>query len=324
MKKNILKIITFFLILLILLLIVSYIFIPKNNTKEAGMEEQESLGILAEKKDSVDVVVYGDSEPMASIIPMKLWDDYGFTAYSCTHAGQTLPDTCKMVWDSLQNQNPKIVILEANNSYIETKITVPMARIINGVMPITKYHNRWKNLKLNDFFGPIEYTNKEVNKGYYYVGDVKPADASNYMVYSEQKENISKMNKIYIKLIKKYVEAKGAKFIMVSVPNTKNWSYARHNAMEEFTKQENIEFLDMNYLKDELQIDWQTETGDEGEHVNYKGALKVTDYLGKWLENKGILENHKNNTEYSEWNDNLKVFKQNIEELNKKNSLSIE
>ena len=288
------------------------------------MEEPEPLGILAENENSIDVVVYGDSEPMASIIPMQLWEKHGFTMYSCTQAGQTLPDTCEMVYSTLKKQKPKIVILETNNSYIQTKITVPMARIINKVLPITEYHNRWKSLQANDFFGPIEYTNKEINKGYYYVGVVDSADASNYMTYSEEKEDIPKMNKIYIKLLKWYVESKGAKFIMVSVPNTKNWSYARHNAMEEFTKQENIDFLDMNYLKDELKIDWKNETGDQGEHVNYKGAIKVTDYLGKWLDSKKILENQKNNSKYNEWNENLKIFKQNIEELNKINSLSIE
>ena len=312
MKNNILRIITFFIILLILLLIVSYIFTPKNNTKEAGIEEPAPMGILAEKENSIDVVIYGDSEPMASIIPMQMWEEHGFTAYSCTQAGQTLPDTCEMAYNTLKKQKPKIVILEANNSYIETKITVPMARVINTILPITKYHNRWKSLQANDLFGPIEYKNKEINKGYYYVGAVAPADASNYMTYSEEKEDISKMNKMYIKLLKWYAESKGAKFVMVSVPNTKNWTYARHNAMEEFTKQENIDFLDMNYLKNELKIDWQTETGDNGEHVNYQGAIQVTESLGKWLEDKGILENHKNDPEYKEWNDNIEKFNQNI------------
>ena len=93
-----------------------------------------------------------------------------------------------------------------------------------------------------------------------------------------------------------------AKLIMVSVPNTKNWSYARHNAMKSFTEQEEIEFLDMNKLKDELKIDWNKETGDAGEHVNYQGALKVTKYLGKWLNDKKILENHKNDSDYDNWN----------------------
>lgn len=302
MKNNIIKAVTFLLILSIILWIISYIFIPKNNSAEFGMDDPEAMGILGEKENTVDVLVLGDSEPIASIIPMEIWKEYGITSYVCSTAGQTLPDTCKMAYDVLKKQKPKIVMLETNNSYIETKITVPMARIINIIFPITKNHNRWKSLKSKDFFGPIEYTELNENKGYYYVGKVDPADASNYMKKSEEIEEIPALNKLYVKFLKAFVESKGAKLIMVSVPNTKNWSYARHNAMKAFTEQEEIEFLDMNELKDEIKINWNKETGDAGEHVNYQGALKVTKYLGKWLNDKKILENHKNDANYDNWN----------------------
>lgn len=311
MKKIILKCIAFFVILLLILLAISYVLIPKNNTAESGMEEEQAMGILGERENSIDVIVYGDSEPMASIIPMKMWEDYGITSYVCATSGQTLPDTCKMAYDTLKKQKPKIIILEANNSYIPTSITVPMARIINILLPVTEYHNRWKNLKPEDLFGPINYTNTDVNRGYYYVGRVAPDDdTADYMTYSDDKEEISSLNKLYIKFLKNYAEANGAKFMMVSVPNTNNWNYARHNAMKEFTEQEGIEFLDMNYLKDELNINWQTETGDNGEHVNFQGALKVTDYLGKYLVEHNDLTNYKNDTEYNNWNLDLELFKQ--------------
>lgn len=308
MKNNIIRAILFLLILVIILLLISYIFIPKNNSAEFGMDDPEAMGILGEKDNTIDVLVLGDSEPMASIIPMKMWNDYGISSYVCSTAGQTLPDTFKMAYDVLKKQKPKIIILETNNSYISTKITVPIARIVNIALPITKNHNRWKNLKAEDFFGPIDYRETNASKGYYYVGKVDPADASNYMTYSEEVEDIPTLNKKYVKLLKKYVESKGAKLVMVSVPNTKNWNYARHNAMKKYTEEEKIEFLDLNELKDELKINWNTETGDKGEHVNYYGALKVTNYIGKWLNDKKILKNHRNDPEYKEWNENLKNF----------------
>ena len=315
MKKILLKCIAFFIILILLLLVISYILVPKNNTKEAGMEEPEAMGIVGEKKDSIDVIVYGDSEPMASIMPMKIWDKYGITTYVCAHAGQTLPDTCRMVYDTLKNQHPKLVILEANNSYIPTSITVPAARVVNELLPITEYHNRWKSLKPEDFFGPINYTYTHPYKGYYYVGATDSAqNYENYMTYSEEKEAVPFMSKLYIRFIKYLSEKNGAKFMMISVPNINNWNYARHNAMKEFTEQEGIEFLDLNYLKDELNIDWQTETGDKGEHVNYKGALKVSEYLADYLNNTNLCKNRKDDPDLSKWNDDLKQFKELINE----------
>ena len=304
MKNKLIRAIIFISVLSIILLIISYIFIPKNNSAEYGMDEPQAMGILGEKENTIDVLVLGDSEPMASIIPMEMWKEYGITSYVCSTAGQTLPDTCKMAYDVLKKQKPKIIILEANNSYIETKITVPMARIVNIIFPITKNHNRWKSLKAVDFFGPINYTETDSNKGYYYVGKVEAADDSNYMTYSEEVENIPTMNQMYIKFLKKYAELKDAKLMMMSVPNTKSWTNARHHAMKEFTDKQGIEFLDMNEKKDELKIDWKNETGDAGEHVNYYGALKVTKYLGKWLNSKNILENHKKDAYYENWNQN--------------------
>ena len=86
--------------------------------------------------------------------------------------------------------------------------------------------------------------------------------------------------------------------------------------MKEFTDLEGIEFLDLNYLKDEININWLTETGDKGEHVNYKGAVKVTDYLSDYLKNNNNLINHKDDENYTMWNTDLIQFDAYINELN--------
>lgn len=309
MKKNIIKFIAFMMILVFILVVLSYIFAPKNNSAEAGMKETEARGIFGEKENTVDVIMYGDSETIASTMPMKIWDEYGYTMHVCGTAGQTLPDTCRMVYDTTRKQKPKIVILEANNIYNPVSVTVPMARILNIILPITEYHNRWKSLNLNDLVGKIDYKETDINKGYHYVGITDPADDTPYMEYTDQKEQVPLLSKIYIKFLKYYCEKNGAQFVIVSVPSKKNWSYAKHNGVKELTEKEGIEFLDLNELKDEIKIDWKTETGDKGDHVNYKGAFKVTDYLGKWLSNKEILENHKNDEKYEKWNQDLIEFK---------------
>lgn len=313
MKKNIIKFVAFMLILVVLLIILSAVLVPKNNSEEAGMKEIQARGILGEKENTVDVIMYGDSETIASTIPMKIWEDYGFTMHVCGTAGQTLPDTCRMVYDTTINQKPKIIILEANNIYNPVSITVPMARILNIILPVTEYHNRWKNLNLNDFGGKIDYKETDINKGYHYVSVTDSADDSPYMDYTEQIEQVPLLSKVYIKFLKYYCEKNGAQFFIVSVPSKKNWTYAKHNGVKELAEKEGIEFLDLNVLKDEINVDWKTETGDKGDHVNYKGALKVTNYLGKWLKEKRVLENHKDDIEYEKWNKDLEQFKNNVE-----------
>ena len=226
------------------------------------------------------------------------------------YPGQTLPETIKILPKTLKNQEPKIIILESNNFYDALNIVSPVAKVVNVTLPVIEFHNRWKNLNKEDFFSKVEYTNTNVEKGYHYIDAVIPADDSNYMIYSDDIAPIPKANQIYIELIKKYCDSKGIKFMIVSVPSCINWNYAKHNAVKQFAEKENIDFLDLNELKDEIKIDWQTETGDGGDHVNYKGALKATKYLGQWLSKKNILENHKNDEKYKKWNEDLEKIKE--------------
>ena len=312
MKKNIIKIILFFIILLIILAILSAILVPKNNTEEAGINNIQAMGILGEKDNTIDVIMYGDSESFASTMPMRIWEKYGYTFYVCGTSGQSMPDTCKIAYDTLKKQSPKIVILEADNIFNSVGITVPIARVINEILPITEYHNRWKTLAKNDFFGEIKYTDTDENRGYYYVEKTDPidGDGNNYMEDSSEIEKVPLLNGIYVKILKKYCESKGAQFAIVSVPSYKNWNYKKHNGMKEFAEKEGIEFLDLNKRKKEVKIDWKTETGDKGDHVNYKGAIKVTNYLGKWLKEKNILEDHRNDENYQKWNEDLDKLQQ--------------
>ena len=303
MKKYIIKFISFMLILFIILLMLSRIVIPKDNSEQAGMNNIQAMKILGEKENSIDVIMYGDSESIASTIPMRLWNEYGFTTYICGTSGQTLPDTCRIAYDTLKKQKPKIVILEADNIYIPTGITVPIARVLYNILPIMEYHNRWKTLTKPDFLGKINYTETDEHKGYHFLPQINSAEDIEYMAYSDEIEPISESNKIYIKLLKKYCEINGAEFAIVSVPSFKNWNYKKHNGVKEFAEQENIEFIDLN--TEGVTIDWKTETADSGEHVNYVGAVKVTEYIGKWLNEKNILDNHKNDENYQNWNDDL-------------------
>lgn len=313
MKKIILKILTFFIILLFLLIILSLIFRPKDNTIEAGMKINGLTQMYGEKENTVDIIVLGNSESFTSIIPMKIWEDKGYTCQICGYPGLVLPDTIKSLYDATRNQKPKIVILEANVIFDEVSITVPFARLIQELLPITEYHDRWKNLKLDDFYKKIEYTSTDYMKGFHYKTDIKPADSSNYMKYTDEIHEISLKSKIYLKIINEYCKKNDAKLIIMSVPSTINWNYQKHNGIKEFTDKEKIEFLDFNILTEEMKIDWKNDTLDSGDHMNYYGSVKLTNYFEKYIEKFNILENHKNDEKYDSWNKDLINYKKDIE-----------
>ena len=134
MKKIIIKGISFFVILIIMLIILSKIFIPKDNTLEAGMKENGLTQMYGEKENTIDLIVLGNSESFTSIIPMKIWEDTGYTCQICGYPGLVLPDTMKSLYDATRKQKPKIVVLEANVVFDEVSITVPFARLLQTVL----------------------------------------------------------------------------------------------------------------------------------------------------------------------------------------------
>lgn len=305
MKTKIIRCISFILILFILLIILSYIVVPKNNSKEFGMQFTQANGILGEKDNTIDVLVVGDSEAYASITPMELWNDYGFTTYVSATPAQYLSESLSYIHSAMKNQKPKIVILEANCIYRNNPISSCILEVVGKMLPVIEYHNRWKNLNSNDFFGKVDYTWTDDMKGYKYKKGIKPVSKEkikSYKKHSEKCREIAKLNKQYVKIIKQYCEANGAELILVNVPSTKNWNYQKHNGIKMLAEQEDIEYLDMNLI-DNLKMDWNKDTRDAGDHLNHQGALKVTKYLGEYLSEKNILENHKQDEKYNKWDE---------------------
>lgn len=316
MKKIILKVIAFFIILAILLTITSNIFVPKNNTEEAGMELNGYTQLLGEKENSVDMIVLGNSESFTSIIPMKLWEDCGYTCYICGYPGLFFADTMRILYDSTKNQNPKLVIIEGNIIYDEGPLTIFFSRIIQEILPITEYHDRWKTLDSDDFQKP-NYTSIDCMKGFHYKTISKPYDATDYMQYTDASQELSYKSKIYLKIIQAYCKHIGAELMIMSVPSALGWNYEKHNGIEQYAKNNNIRFLDFNLITDELGIDWNVDTIDGGDHMNFTGSTKLTNYFEKYIKQLNILEDHRGDSYYSNWNDDLIKYK---EEINREGS----
>ena len=73
------------------------------------------------------------------------------------------------------------------------------------------------------------------------------------------------------------------KLAVVSVPCAKGWNSCKHEAAEQWAKENAVPFLDMNTHLEDMNFDWHTDTRDGGEHLNVNGARKVTTYMTSWL-----------------------------------------
>lgn len=313
--KRIVSCVLFVAILLGLLQVSSLIFQPKSNDKASGIHYLRANGIFSEPKDSIDTVFIGDSEVYHSFIPLNIWRDYGITSYDVSSPSQKLVYSMEFLKKTFENQSPKIVFLETNaifrKSYLEDEITYKAEQIF----PVFRYHDRWKNLQLKDFSATVEYTANENNKGYYFTKKSKPATdkaIKEYMKYSDVSAPILSTNRKYLNGIAKFCKNHGAKLVLISTPSTKNWNYQRHNTMEAISKDLGVDYIDTNLLRDDIPIDWKKDTKDKGDHLNYNGAVKLTDYVGKYLDDTKLFKDKRNDPSYDNWNTCLDKFEKQV------------
>ncbi len=308
--KNAVKAVTFVLILAVLLCGFSQILMPKTNK---DMRDKSANGFLGEMPNSIDVLIVGDSESYSSVIPLQMWHEHGITSYVCGTPSQTLDYSFDFLQRALEEQSPKFVVFETNAIFRPFSVKSIILTNADKVFPIYRYHDRWKKLSLRDFSFNVNNDYVENDKGYRIEIGVDAADSKNYMKPSAEKNTVRKKNRFYLNKIAALCNEKGTELIFMSMPSTRNWNSQKHNAVEEISKEMNIEFIDLNVMNKEVPIDWTKDTKDKGDHLNYSGACKVTKYLGTFFAAKNVFEDHRQDESYNDWNKAYDTFITNYE-----------
>jgi len=304
--------------LVVLIAISSLLFQPKNNNEAYGMELDHANGILGEQEASLDVLFVGDSVSYCSIIPVQIWRDYGLTSYLCSSTMQHLYVSKEFMEKAFENQSPKLVFLGTATIFNHFTEQEKIWNSLEKNIPVLRYHDRWKTFTSWPEWKTglkTEYAHLEIQKGYNYNKGVVGADIGDTRKPTDALEWIPPINKKTVEEIAELCNKNGAKLILVSEPNASgSWAPHRHNAIALLAEEMGLDYLDLNYMTDEVPIDWATDTFDGGDHLNYSGAQKVTAYLGKYLWNMGIFEDKRTDKKYESWNEAQKLFYEDIGE----------
>ncbi len=303
--KRVFKSILFFVILFILVEAIAWALLPQENIKKFGMKKVSSYEILNEKLDTIDAIFMGDSLIYTSISPLDIWNEYGFTSYSYASAAQIITTTYDNMKVAIESQHPKIIMMEANVLYRDAKNAPSyskynMMKVVDEILPIATHHNNWKKVLFKFVDKKTEYSAINDFKGFKYITDIKSAKNKDYMKVTEKVVDPVSQNIVTLKKIKNLCNDNNIKFVLISTPNFKSWNYGKYLGTKKISEDLDIEFIDLN-LDNPLNIDWQTETKDKGSHLNYEGAKKVTSYIGKYLYDTNILIDHRDDSDYKDW-----------------------
>ena len=308
--KPILGFIAFGLGLVMILSGLSYLFVPKSNTMDAGMEEPTANGIQGEPPNTIDVVVLGDSESYTSISPLLIWRDTGYTSYVCGSGGQYLSYSKTLLERAFETQTPKLVILETLCIYRKIPTKTVLVDEVSRYLPVFRYHNRWKSVSQLTQGSSAKHSTPY--KGYQYNGNVSAADASAYMTQADNAAEIPLVNRLLVEQIQQLCEANGAKLLLLSTPSTVNWNYQRHNGIQALAEDLDLEYIDLNTMPQDVPIDWSTDTYDRGDHLNHSGCMKVTEFLSKYLEGTRMFSDRRGHSQYANWNTLLQEYEATI------------
>lgn len=261
--------------LLVSLLVFSSTVSAKSKTQtENGNQIKNAAGIRKESKNTIDVLVAGDSLTYSSVSPLGLWKQYGITSYVCGQPGQMLSETYETLKLAFKTQKPRLVLFETN----------------------VLFRKLDKKNEKKDLMSKLYV--REDSKGFKLRDGVRPYREGAYMKKTEKKEKMPEQVEMYMEKILKLCRRHGAGLVLVSTPSPKNYNYQKHNTLQEYAEKKSLTYLDMNLITKELKIDWKTDTIDQGDHLNLSGAKKVTEYLGKYLKNEFGLSDHRDEALY--------------------------
>ena len=82
--------------------------------------------------------------------------------------------------------------------------------------------------------------------------------------------------------------------------------------MEAISKDLGVDYIDTNLLRDDIPIDWKKDTKDKGDHLNYNGAVKMPNYIGKYLDDTKLFKDTRNDPSYDNWNTCLDKFEKQV------------
>ncbi len=314
--RNICKIALFCVVFIILLATASAMCDPVAWFDDFRVQNRNARITEMMKQDShtVDVINMGDSLSLASLTPMEMWRQRGYTSFNIGADGIRMPEAYYTIKMACKEQDIKYLFFETLPlfRYSEKQdMQMILSQPMYYLSTLLKYHSIWKPY--------VEGRGVRIyHKGYLinryiapYKGEMDYLDQELYDVNVE----IPQFNRIWFEKTKEFCEKNNIRIILYSVASPKNYNWERINSVTEFAAEEGIEYIDLNQLPDVTGIDWKTDSNDGGDHLNLNGVIKMTTFFGDFLAAQGDLTDHRGDPAYSSWDEELVAYDALVEQM---------
>ena len=297
------------LTVLIFVLLYAYlccVFMPKNPEDRGFSKYYNTRLITKEEKDSIDILFYGNSDLSSGIVPMQIYKEEGYTSFLRWGNQQTINVVYKNLQDDFKIQNPKVVVLEVDCVYYPNKDFSNNEFYENYLLTPFFYHSRWKSLDYKDFIGKVNFE-RDYHKGYNYQTINGNYVYEDYMGTSTEIEPIEKSVLKKVKQIKKLCDDNNAELLFIEAPSPSSWTMKKHNGINQLAEELGVNFIDFNLALDGFEFDYANDFRDYGNHCNFKGATKLTNYVTRFIKENYNIEDKRvsESSKYQTWNEDV-------------------
>ena len=249
--KNFIKFCTFITLTIFLVNFTGKIFVLEsvNDDSKQG-QTYTTLGYYKLPKNTIDVLFVGDSTILLGVSPMELWEQAGIVSYNYSSVSVRTYATYYLLEEALKTQNPKVVVIDPDTMFYKYQFDEPSQRAhinyfrnnytkfkmvndknyeftfedkVSAFIPLLRYHDRWNELKVNDFTKVTkDYTS--YTKGLTMYATVSPSPTANtYMNSPNDKITYQNNSYEYLEKIYNLCKEKGIELFILAIPDSREW-----------------------------------------------------------------------------------------------------
>ncbi len=268
-----------------------------------------------------DVLFVGDCEVFEHFSPVTLYNEYGITSYIRGGAQQLVWHSYYLLEDAFRTETPKVVVYnvlalkygepqsEAYNRlnldgmrFGRAKLGAIRAGMTDGedfmsyLFPLLRYHDRIDKLSKEDWTYWFSDGDPVSFKGYVMHTGVDPATETPKEPYDPK---LPETSMAWLERIAALCETHGTALVLIKSPSIYPEWHAEWDAeIAAFAKSHGLRYDNMIAENDAIGIDMQTDTYDQGQHLNVSGAEKVSRWFGAVLQKEYGLRDHRGEAAY--------------------------
>ncbi len=267
--------------------------------------------------DSLDAVWLGASAVQSTCIPSEAYAHSGIRMYSLATSSQPVALTKYLLEEAEKTQSPALYLIDIRmlaydydimgneifcDNYIrrvtdsmhlsKTRISAVEDMLCRLGLPtdfcstsmdyylgFLMYHSRWKDVDSSDFG-----INSDCFMGYYMFENTQVFDKEETLSRRDADPiPVSADNQKYLMELLDYLDDFEGEVLFTNTPNNQDEvRFANYNYIKDIITSAGYEVLDLNDYADEIGLDYSTDFSDSM-HVNYRGAMKITDFMADYL-----------------------------------------